>query len=75
FLSGEHGALLGRLWLWLSERLARDARAAHLAPALLVLLGRQRLGRWLLGLLVHSLWLVAMLSAVGVLLTLLATRR
>ncbi|MBF8724514.1 DUF2868 domain-containing protein [Pseudomonas putida] len=75
FLSGEHGALLGRLWLWLSERFARDARAAHLAPALLVLLQRQRLGRWLLGLLVHSLWLVAMLSAVGVLLTLLATRR
>ncbi len=75
FLSGEHGALLGRLWLWLSERFARDARAAHLAPALLVLLQRQRLGRWLLGLLVHGLWLVAMLSAVGVLLTLLATRR
>jgi hypothetical protein len=35
----------GRLWLWLSERLARDAKAAQLAPALLVL-QRQRLNRW-----------------------------
>ncbi|WAB98396.1 DUF2868 domain-containing protein [Pseudomonas putida] len=74
-LSGEHGANLGRLWLWLSERFARDAKAAHLAPALLVLLQRERLNRWLLGLLVHSLWTLAMLSALALLLALLATRR
>lgn len=74
-LSGEHGAGLGRLWLWLSERFARDAKAAHLAPALLVLLQRQRLNRWLLGLLVHGLWLLAMITALGMLLALLATRR
>lgn len=74
-LSGEQGAVLGRLWLWLSERFARDAKAAQLAPALLVLLQRQRLNRWVLGLLVNSLWLVAMLSAMGVMLALLATRR
>jgi hypothetical protein len=74
-LSGEHGASLGRLWLWLSERFARDAKAAHLAPALLVLLQRQRLNRWLLGALVHGLWLLAMLAALVMLLTLLATRR
>ncbi|QCI15096.1 DUF2868 domain-containing protein [Pseudomonas putida] len=74
-LSGEHGASLGRLWLWLSERLARDAKAAQLAPALLVLLQRQRLNRWLLGVLVHGLWLLAMLAALAMLLALLATRR
>ncbi|WP_313297909.1 DUF2868 domain-containing protein [Pseudomonas sp.] len=74
-LSGEHGAILGRLWLWLSERLARDAKAAHLAPALLVLLQRERLSRWLLGLLVHSLWLLAMAAALAMLVALLATRR
>ncbi len=74
-VSGEHGASLGRLWLWLSERFARDAKAAHLAPALLVLLQRQRLNRWLLGALVHSLWLLAMLAALAMLLALLATRR
>ncbi|QXH51817.1 DUF2868 domain-containing protein [Pseudomonas fakonensis] len=75
FFAGEQGAALGRVWLWLSERLARDAQAAQLAPALLVLLQRQRLNRWLLGLLVHGLWLLAMLAALGMLLALLATRR
>lgn len=73
--AGEQGATLGRLWLWLSEKFARDVQAAHLAPALLVLLQRQKLNRWLLGLLVHSLWLVALGTALVMLLILLATRR
>jgi len=68
-------ASLGRLWLWLSEKLARDAQAAQLAPALLVLLQRQRLSRWAIGVLVHGLWLLVLLSALGGLLALLATRR
>ncbi|MEN5201967.1 DUF2868 domain-containing protein [Pseudomonas wadenswilerensis] len=75
FLAGEQGASLGRLWLWLSEKFARDAQAAHLAPALLVMLQRQKLNRWLLSLLVHSLWLVALGTALVMLLALLATRR
>ena len=74
-LSGKQASALGRLWLWLSEKLARDARAAQLGPALLVLLQRQGLNRWLLGLLVHGLWLVALLSALLLTLALLATRR
>ncbi|WP_439820260.1 DUF2868 domain-containing protein [Pseudomonas sp. HLG18] len=73
--AGEHGATLGRLWLWLSERLARDAKAAQLAPALLLMLQRQKLNRWALGSLVNGLWLLAMLSALVLLLTLMATRR
>lgn len=73
--AGEHGATLGRLWLWLSEKLARDAKAAQLAPALLLLLQRQKLNRWAIGVLVNSLWLLAMLSALAILLTLMATRR
>lgn len=73
--AGEHGASLGRLWLWLSEKLARDVKAAQLAPALLLLLQRQKLNRWAIGLLVHGLWLLAMLSALVLLLTLMATRR
>ena len=73
--SGGHGASLGRLWLWLSERLARDAKAAHLVPALVLLLQRRGLNRWVLGMLVHGLWLLALLSALGMLLLLLATRR
>ncbi|UVJ46671.1 DUF2868 domain-containing protein [Pseudomonas sp. LS1212] len=74
-MAGEHAASLGRLWLWLSEKLARDAQAAHLAPAMVLLLQRQRLNRWLLGTLVHLLWLLALSSALVVLLMLLATRR
>ena len=73
--AGEHSASLGRLWLWLSEKLARDAKAAQLAPALLLLLHRQKLNRWAVGVLVNSLWLLALLSALVILLTLLATRR
>nr|WP_282442891.1 MULTISPECIES: DUF2868 domain-containing protein [unclassified Pseudomonas] len=73
--AGEHSASLGRLWLWLSEKLARDAKAAQLAPALLLLLQRQKLNRWAVGVLVNSLWLLALLSAMVILLTLLATRR
>ncbi|EUB86681.1 DUF2868 domain-containing protein [Pseudomonas sp. GM30] len=73
--AGEHGATLGRLWLWLSEKLARDAKAAQLAPALLLMLQRRKLNRWALGTLVNVLWLLAMLSALVLLLTLMATRR
>lgn len=73
--AGEHSASLGRLWLWLSEKLARDAKAVQLAPALLLLLQRQKLNRWAVGVLVNSLWLLALLSALVILLTLLATRR
>ena len=73
--AGEHGASLGRLWLWLSEKLARDAKAAQLAPALLLLLQRQKLNRWAIGVLVNGLWSLAMLSALVMLLTLMATRR
>ena len=75
FAGGEAAGALGRLWLWLSGKLARDAHAAQLAPALLVLLDRQKLTRWALGLLVHGLWFVALSSALGVMLALLATRR
>ncbi|MGN4050415.1 DUF2868 domain-containing protein [Pseudomonas sp. SM4] len=73
--AGEHGATLGRLWLWLSEKMARDAKAAQLAPALLLMLQRKKLNRWALGTLVNGLWLLAMLSALILLLTLMATRR
>ncbi|WP_333984996.1 DUF2868 domain-containing protein [Ectopseudomonas khazarica] len=74
-LTRDHPGALGRLWLWLSDKLARDASAAHLAPALLLMLQRQRLTRWGLGLLSNGLWALAMLAALGTALLLLATRR
>lgn len=73
--AGESTASLGRLWLWLSEKLARDAQAAQLAPALILLLQRQRLNRWVLGMVVNGAWLLALLSALTILLLLMATRR
>ncbi|TRN56026.1 DUF2868 domain-containing protein [Pseudomonas syringae] len=73
--AGRSNTGLGRVWLWLSEKLARDAQAAQLAPALVLLLQRQRLNRWTLGLVVHSLWLLALLTALVLLLMLMATRR
>ncbi|WP_297846509.1 DUF2868 domain-containing protein [Pseudomonas sp.] len=73
--AGESTASLGRLWLWLSEKLARDAKAAQLAPALILLLQRQRLNRWALGMVVNSAWLLALLSALVIMLLLMATRR
>lgn len=74
-LTRDHPGALGRLWLWLSEKLARDASATQLAPALLLMLQRQRLTRWGLGLMVNALWALAMLAALVTLLLLLATRR
>lgn len=73
--AGEHGAALGRLWLWLSEKFARDAKAAQLPPALLVLLQRQKLNRWAIGTLVNGLWLLIMLSALSMLVLMMAARR
>lgn len=66
---------LSQLWLWLSNKLARDAKAAQLAPALLVLLQRHHLLRWGLGRLLHGWWLLTLTSALLTLIALLATRR
>ena len=73
--SREQQASLGRFWLWLSAKLARDARAAQLAPALVLLLQRQHLNRWAIGVVTHCAWLLALLSALLVTLMLMATRR
>jgi hypothetical protein len=69
------GGLLGRLWLQAATRLSRDARGAQLGPALAVLLGRQRLGRWALGIVVHAWWCLALLAALGTLVLMLSLRR
>lgn len=66
---------LGRFWLWGSAKLARDLRAAQLAPALLSLLERARLARWGFGLLVHGFWLLVLVSALLSLLLLFSARR
>jgi hypothetical protein len=74
-LSRDSAGALGHLWLWLSAKLARDAQAAQLAPALLLMLQRHRLSRWGMGVLVHGFWLLTLFTALLTLLALLATRR
>lgn len=75
-LTGQRQAgTLGRAWLWLSEKCARDAQAAHLIPSLLLLLQRRNLARWLLGTAANSLWLLCAGSAFATLVLMLATRR
>lgn len=66
---------LSHAWLWLSNKLARDAKAVQLAPALLVLLQRNHLLRWGLGRLLHGWWLITLSTALLTLVALLATRR
>jgi hypothetical protein len=61
--------------LWLSAKFARDAQAAQLALALLLMLQRQRLSRWGLGVLVQGFWLLTLFTALLTLLALLTTRR
>ena len=73
--AGEHSAALGRFWLWLSEKFARDAKAAQLAPALLLLLQRHKLNRWAVGRLSNGIWLLTLLSALTLMVLLMATRR
>ncbi len=74
-LPSHTGGTLARLWQWLSAKLARDAQAAQLLPALMLLLQGQRLSRWGFGLLSHGLWLLTLSSALVMLLMLLASRR
>ncbi len=73
--SAQANSPLSQIWLWLSNKLARDAKAAQLAPALLVLLQRNHLLRWGLGRLLHGWWLITLTSALLTLIALLATRR
>lgn len=74
-VGGDHGSWLGRAWLSLTQRLARDAKAAHLGAALLVLLHRRRLNRWLFGAVINGVWAVCMLAALLTLILMFAARR
>ncbi len=73
-LAADSGGALSRLWLWLCSRLARDARSVQLAPALLLLLQPARLTRWGLGAMIHGLWALVLLAALGMLLAMFSAR-
>lgn len=69
------GGAAARLWLWLTERLARGPDAALAPQALADLLSRAGVLRWALGAVSHILWIVALVAALLVLLVQLSTRR
>lgn len=74
-LSGNANDSLARLWLWLSSKLARDSKSIQIAPALLVLLQRHLTLRWAVGRIIHSWWLITLVSSLITLLLLLSTKR
>lgn len=65
---------LGRFWLWATRKVARGPDAALIPQALLNLLGRAGVLRWLFGAVSHLLWLAALLAALATLLTVLSTQ-
>ncbi|MGL4861252.1 MAG: DUF2868 domain-containing protein [Enterobacteriaceae bacterium] len=71
---GDPGSIIGRLWLWMSDKLSRTGRSVQLVPALMVLLNRHKATRWGLAALLHGFWSVTLLSALVLLLLLLSTQ-
>lgn len=71
------GALVGRLWIGLTARLAlgRGAEGAALLQAGMRLLERARLLPWVLGLASHTVWALSFVAAVAALLFALAFRQ
>ncbi len=74
-LSNNSTDSLAQLWLWLSGKLARDAKSLQLAPALLLLLQRHYALRWGIGRIIHGWWCLALLSSLITVLLLLSTKR
>lgn len=72
---GAHGGVLGTVMTAIAGRLARGPAAALAPQALASLLGRERILAVSVGLLVNLWWLLALLAALAVMLSMLATRR
>ncbi|CAB3689329.1 MAG: DUF2868 domain-containing protein [Achromobacter pulmonis] len=64
---------LGRLWLWITRKLARGPDSALVPQALLNLLARAGALRGLFGAISHGLWLAGLAAALATLLALLST--
>jgi len=69
-------ALLGRLLLWVNDRLPGSfaRKEAGVGEALLSLLDRHGMLRWFAGAISHLLWFMALLGALGGLIAMLATQ-
>lgn len=67
--------LLGKLWLWVTKKLARGPNAALVPNALFSLTRQQRSTSWLLSTISHALWLTVLVSTLATIFFLLSTRR
>lgn len=72
---GESINQLGRLVLWLTNKLTGKNQVAQIMPAFFCLLHQRHLERWLLGRLTNGLWLLISIFALISLLVLLSTQR
>ena len=71
------GGLFGRFWFWALTHLPASWRReddSSLARALINLMGRQRLGKWLFASITHSLWLLALCASLVTILFALSLR-
>ena len=69
------GAWLGRVWLWMTQKLARGPDTALAPTALIGLLGRNGALRWVLSSVSHGIWVSALLALLVTLLAELSARR
>ncbi|HRL21785.1 MAG TPA: DUF2868 domain-containing protein [Alcaligenes sp.] len=68
------GSWAGDAWLWLSRRMVKG-EGSLVPQAFVAVLARRRSQPWLLGMISHGLWILALLAALCTLLALLASRR
>lgn len=66
---------VSHIWLWLSQRLVKGSDQSLLLNALFSFSSRQHLLRWVFSGVNHWLWILALLSATGTILVLLAAKR
>lgn len=73
--TGNARTLLGDMWLWLTQKLARGPQAVLMPRALAGMLSRHRALRPLLGAISHGLWSIVLFAMLLTLLALLSARR
>jgi hypothetical protein len=73
--AGSASTGLGRVWLWITRKVAHGPDSALVPQALMNLLARSGSLRWLFGCVSHLIWLVALAAALLAMLTVLSTAR
>lgn len=72
FMPNEDSGFFIQIWIWLTKKLLRKQTISQLLPAFITLFGKQI--RWFIGIVIHLLWSIILLSALVVLIALLSTK-